>query len=57
MSLNEMISIDLPSLQSMQLGNWALAGRNDESCILIMRSMNEGIEMMECRSSKSNIHR
>ena len=43
MSLNEMIDIDLPSLQSIQLGNWALAGRNDESCILIMRSMNERI--------------
>ena len=39
--MNEMIVIDLPSLQSIQLGYCALAGRNDESCSLIMRSMNE----------------
>ena len=37
-----MIVIDLPSLQSIQLGYAALRGRNDdESCSLIMRSMNE----------------
>ena len=39
--MNEMIVIDLPSLQSIQLGYAALAGRNDASCSLIMRSMNE----------------
>ena len=40
--MNEMIVIDLPSLQSIQLGKWALCGRNDDaSCSLIMRSMNE----------------
>ena len=41
--MNEMIVIDLPSLQSIQLGYAALRGReyDDESCSLIMRSMNE----------------
>ena len=40
--MNEMIVIDLPSLQSIQLGWAALYGRDDdESCSLIMRSMNE----------------
>ena len=40
--MNEMIVIDLPSLQSIQLGRGALSGRDDdESCSLIMRSMNE----------------
>ena len=38
--MNEMIVIDLPSLQSIQLGQWALAGGDDESCSLTMRSMN-----------------
>ena len=57
MNSNEMIVIDLPSLQSITLGKCALEGRwNDSSCSLIMRSNNEMIEMMECRSSKSNIH-
>ena len=41
MVMNEMIVIDLPSLQSIQLGTLALAGRNVESCSLIMRSNNE----------------
>ena len=41
MVMNEMIVIDLPSLQSIQLGYGALYGRDDESCSLIMRSMNE----------------
>ena len=41
MVMNEMIVIDLPSLQSIQLGGYALEGRDDESCSLIMRSMNE----------------
>lgn len=32
--------LDLPKLQSIQLGNGALEGnRDDESCILRMRSM------------------
>ena len=40
--MNEMIIIDLPSLQSIQLGGGALEGREyDDSCSLIMRSMNE----------------
>ena len=44
MSLNEMIVIDLPSLQSIRLGESALCGRDDdESCSLIMRSTNEMI--------------
>ena len=42
MVMSEMIVIDLPSLQSIQLGYDALYGRyDDESCSLIMRSMNE----------------
>ena len=40
--MNEMIVIDLPSLQSITLGYAALHGREyDESCSLVMRSMNE----------------
>ena len=57
MNLNEMIEIDLPSLQSIQLGKWALAGRNDDSCSLRMRSNNEMIRNdLLYRSSQSNIH-
>ena len=58
MNSNEMIDVDLPSLQSIQLGGGALRGRwDDESCSLIMRSNNEliGYDLF-CRSSKSNIH-
>ena len=58
MNSNEMIDVDLPSLQSIQLGRWALNGRWDDNlCSLIMRSMNEliGYDLF-CRSSKSNIH-
>ena len=43
MNLIEMISIDLPSLQSITLGSGALDGRWDDSCSLIMRSNNEMI--------------
>ena len=43
MNLNEMIEIDLPSLQSIQLGKWALNGSFCDSCSLIMRSNNEMI--------------
>ena len=39
--MNEMILIDLPSLQSIQLGDCALDGDDDESCSLVMRSNNE----------------
>ena len=57
MNSNEMIDIDLPSLQSIQLGEWALAGKMNESSSLIMRSNNEliGYDLF-CRSSTSNIH-
>ena len=42
MNLNEMISIDLPSLQSITLGERALEGiENDKSCSLTMRSTKE----------------
>ena len=42
MNLNEMIVIDLPSLQSITLGGWALRGNLDDSlCSLIMQSNNE----------------
>lgn len=41
MGMNEMIVIDLPNLQFIHLGESALRGReNDESCSLVMRSMN-----------------
>ena len=44
MNSNEMISIDLPSLQSITLGQYALCGNaSKESCSLIMRSNNEMI--------------
>ena len=44
MNLNEMIVIDLPSLQSITLDYYALRGRyNDDSCSLTMRSTNEMI--------------
>ena len=44
MSMNEMIVIDLPSLQSITLGEVALRGREyNDSCSLIMRSNNEMI--------------
>ena len=57
MNLNEMIVIDLPSLQSITLGHAAIDGHDHlASCSLIMRSKNEMIEMIECRSSKTNIH-
>ena len=58
MNSNEMIDVDLPSLQSITLGEWALYGRDDDdSCSLIMRSNNEliGYDLF-CRSSKSNIN-
>ena len=58
MNSNEMIDVDLPSLQSIQLGGYALVGRDDDdSCSLIMRSNNEliGYDLF-CRSSKSNIN-
>ena len=41
MNMNEMIWLDLPSLQSITLGYAALFGRDDDSCSLIMRSSNE----------------
>ena len=55
---NELIDIDLPSLQSIQLGYEALYGSYDQTCSLTMRSKNEMIKnKMLCRSSKSNVHR
>ena len=42
MIMNEIIVIDLPSLQFIEPGHDALYGREyDYSCSLIMRSMNE----------------
>ena len=41
MNSNEMIAIDLPSLQSITLGYEALNGMWDDSCSLTMRSKNE----------------
>ena len=57
MNSNETIDVDLPSLQSIQLGIYALQGwPNSESCSLLMRSINEIIRMIACRSSKSTIY-
>ena len=44
MNLNEMIVIDLPSLQSIILGEGPFRGRNGDSCSLTMRSTNEMFE-------------
>ena len=57
MNSNEMIDVDLPSLQSIQLGFQALWGRDEDSTSLTLRSMNE-INRYDlfCRSSESNIH-
>ena len=57
MNSNEMIDVDLPSLQSIQLGESTLQGSWDYSRLLIMRSNNEliGYDLF-CRSSKSNIN-
>ena len=58
MNSNEMIDLDLPSLQSIQLGESVYAGIcNDNSCSLLLRSNNEliGYDLF-CRSSKSNIN-
>ena len=44
MNVNKMIEIDLPSLQSIHLGDNVLAGNYyDSSCSLVMRSNNEMI--------------
>ena len=58
MNSNEMIDVDLPSLQSIQLGFLALDGIwDDDSCSLTLRSNNELIlNDLFCRSSKSNIN-
>ena len=57
MNSNEMIDVDLPSLQSITLGEYALEGRDNESCSLTLRSNNEliGYDLF-CRSSKFNIN-
>ena len=44
MNSNEMTSIDLPSLLSIQFGNSALWGRDDDSSSIMMRSNNEMIQ-------------
>ena len=58
MNSNEMIDVDLPSLQSIRLGDRALQGRwDDDSCSLTLRSNIELIlNDLFCRSSKSNIN-
>ena len=41
MNSNEMINVDLPSLQSIQLGHAAIDGNDkDLLCSLVMRSIN-----------------
>ena len=57
MNVNEMIDIDLPSLQSIQLGEEALAGIDYDSCSLTLRSNNTLIVYdLLCRSSNFKIH-
>ena len=57
MNSNEMIDIDLPSLQSIQLGYGTLQGSAGDSVSLTLRSNNELIvNDLLCRSSKSNIN-
>ena len=52
-----MITIDLPSLQSIQLGHAAIDGRdNNDTCSLKMRSRREIVKNVKKRPSKSNIH-
>ena len=46
MNVNEMIDIDLPSLQSIQLGEEALAGIDYDSCSLTLRSNNTLLVMI-----------
>ena len=49
-----MIDVDLPSLQSILLGVYAITGNgNNQSCSLIMRSNEKKVDITECRSSKS----
>ena len=44
MNSDEMTYLDLPSLQSIHLGHYALRGKEDDSlCSLIMRSNDEMI--------------
>ena len=58
MNSNEMIDVDLPSLQSIELGESALEGKiGHESCSLTMRSIIDMIRNdLLCRSPKSIIH-
>ena len=58
MNSNELIDVDLPSLQSIQLGEHTLEGNwFNDSCSLTLRSNNEMIGYdLFCRSSKSNIN-
>ena len=58
MNSNEMIDVDLPSLQSIQLDAAALRGKSwDDSSSLTLRSNYEMIGYdLFCRSSKSNIN-
>ena len=53
MNLNEMIWIDLPSLQSITLGCAALEGRDDDSCSLTLRGVIDMNRDDFNRSSKS----
>ena len=57
MNSNEMIDVDLPSLQSIQLGKWALCGiENNYLCSLKMKSREEMIRKeLLCRSSGFSI--
>ena len=53
MNLNEMIVIDLPSLQSITLGECALDGRYDDSCSLTLRGMIDVIRVDFNRFAKA----
>ena len=43
MNSNEMIDVDLPSLQKIELSYCAFQGDDDSSCSLTMRSIDEMI--------------
>ena len=43
MNRNEVIALDLPSLQSITLGHEAVEGKDSDFCSLTMRSMNDMI--------------
>ena len=50
------LELDLPLLQSIELGCFALFGRDDDSSSLIMRSRRPREMSRMCRSACSGVH-